>query len=60
MPEDIYNSGNSEHGVITVEPQSYGCSVNQMLELNKYLVSISKIAIKNVKDNQVLLNITKL
>ena len=36
------------------------CSVNQMLELNKYLVSIIKIAIKSVKDNQVLLNITKL
>ena len=60
MPEDIYNGGNCEHGVITLEPQSYGLLVNQTLELNKYLVSISKIAIKNVKDNQVLLNITKL
>ena len=30
------------------------CSVNRTLELNKYLVSIIKIAIKNVNDNQLL------
>ena len=48
----------------TVEPQSYGptltdCSVNRTLKLNKYLVSIIKIAIKTVRGNQILPNITK-
>ena len=46
----------------TVEPLSYGPHSYgrfSFLKLNKYLVSI-KIAIKRIRSNQILLNITKL
>ena len=43
-----------------MDPIVADCSVNRSIELNNYLVSIIKIAIKYVKENQVMLNIIKL